>query len=98
MSKSTDPPQEYDPDAWKPRPGNYYLTEGTWIYDRHCDRRGVVAGFPGVHEGGTVKIIWYTDRTEYVSARSMRWKLIDRRYEFDRSQHPYNKLDWVDHA
>jgi hypothetical protein len=83
-------------ESWKPRNGNYYISDGTWVCDRFApmDRFGVVADILDAHESGTVKIFWYSGSTDYLSAPAFRQKLRDGRYAIDDGQHPYDKVEW----
>lgn len=77
-------------------PGNYYIAPGTWVRHRNHwgHETGVVAALPDIHESGSVKILWYPNSIETMSARMFREKLRTRSIVIDSGQHPYDKVDW----
>lgn len=74
-----------------PEPGNYYIMRGTWIIDKLTENFGVVTGIGEQHKCGTVKILWYNNKSSYISTRSFRSYLMSGRYAIDPDQHPYDK-------
>lgn len=83
MSTTADTSLDLEPESEN---GRHYIGPGTWIRDRWYpeEQIGVVSEILDIHDSGTLKIQWYPNGTEYISATMFRGELRRGRYALDK--------------
>lgn len=105
MSDTSTGGVERDRESWKPRPGNFFIMEGTWVRSPGSalhDGPGVVSNIeshgPESPRDGSINILWFPNSSEHLSAMTFFKKLRDGRLVVDGAQHPYDKVEWNDRS